>query len=283
MRGENQALVHIDEVPFIEVPTEILATTEDLEFEKEFEDGLNNVFDSLKEATVEQGKMEKTVTSEAKDLTDSMLYGFETTIQSLKISHTKAVNLLLEKQKTNTLDEHELEALRASISNLQGINQLETNELLFKYLSNLTSNESSLQNEELGNKYKLRKALDKLEHTARRIKIGKANIKSLYTLVDSLPEGSVFKIKVITYLRLFADSMNSVGKEEAYAFRHYVVFLVGLMRISIQSHTTFINMERAFCNVYKVPVGSDMFPKDYTKIKSNIAEKNKVEPVVEVS
>ena len=245
---------------------------EDKELDDLLVGGITEVFDCLKDDLVTQKEKETELANKLDLVKESALFGFEQTVEQFKTSHMKNLNTLLEEEKTRALTKEEMDSKTNSILAINGINELNENKIIESYLSTLSSDSY----DELLNHYKIKIKLDKLIHTARRLKIKTDNIKPIFDMVTKIPNKE-FKNKITLYINLFLDSLSNLPKDTLYSRRYYLVFQIGLIRLSLQSMTTFINLERFYASIFNIEFDKNSLKlKDYTNSLKEIQEQENV-------
>ena len=231
----------------------------DVELDNLISDGVTEILNTLQDDEATTQEKIKSIADSKEVLKDTALFGFEQTVESFLKSHTENLNKFL--TRTDVLTEEETINKTNSIIAINGINELKQNKLIENYLKNLDPG----VNNTLLNPHSIKVKLEKLIHICRRLKIKSDNVLEISTLINSIkvPE---FKDKIVFYTHLFLDSLLLIkDKEELYTKRYYIVFQVGLIRLSIQSMTTFMNLERMYAAFNSSTISKDLQFIDYSK------------------
>jgi hypothetical protein len=222
-------------------------------------DGIKEITDCLQDDTATTQEKIKTIADNKEVLKDTALFGFEQTVESFLKSHTENLNRFL--SRTDSLNaEEEINKVNSIIA-INGINELKQNKIIEEHLKSLNLND----NDSLLNPHSIKVKLEKLLRICRRLKIKSDNVLEISTLINSIkvPE---FKNKIVFYTHLFLDSLLLIkDKDELYSKRYYVVFQIGLIRLSIQSLTTFMNLERMYAAFNSSDISKDLQFIDFSK------------------
>ena len=161
---------------------------------------------------------------------------YEKTVAHIKDAATKEyaeINAKIEAKEV--LTEHEVNRISKAIVILNGITELETNETVLKFLVENDDNERVKK--DLKNHFFTRRAEEDFVRKMRTVKIKAANVKGNYDLIMAV-KNTEFRNKLMYYYATFLNSFKN-NSTTIDALRYFVVFQMGMFRISIQTGYTF--------------------------------------------
>ena len=232
---------HIDEVAFV--------SEEDVETAKLVEEMGNIVGDGL--AGLSSGLENLTKANDVEDayselhkMKMQLLTDFEKVIDTLRQAASKDYESIQGKILFNeVLTEDEQARLDKANLVLNNIKELEENNNIVDYVD-------SVDKKEIENPFKAKLLEAKFIHKLRTHRIKRSNIEGTYDLINNI------KIKELREKCLFFYNclLNTYVDKDLSQYKFYIIFAMGMLRLSIKTTCSFETMEVIYAAVKNLPL-----------------------------
>jgi uncharacterized membrane-anchored protein YhcB (DUF1043 family) len=212
------------------------------EFDDTLANGLSQTTDIL--SNLNSTTDLETAKNEVEKLKKQLLNEFETTINTLKEAAEKDYAEVQEKLLfSKSLNHSETEKLNKATLIINNIKELETSNNLLDYLD---SNNS----DDIKNMYKAKILENKFIHKLRTAKIKKQNIEGNYELIINIKDIALRK-KFMYFYNLI---LNTYMNQNLDNYKFYIVFIMGMLRLTIKTQYTFKSMEEIYYHLENIPI-----------------------------
>jgi len=210
-------------------------------------DTLSGGIESLANSPSQQKEDIEAAYKELHEMKMKLLQDYEQVIESMRTAANKDVEAIQVKiDAKEDLTVGDLDRVNKAKLVLANIKELEENNNILDWVD-------SVSTEEIINPFKAKYLETKFIHKLRTHRIKRSNIEGTYDLIN--------KIKIVELrekcLYFYNCLLNTYIDKDLSAYKFYIVFIMGILRLSIKTTCSFNTMEIIYSAVKNIPLKED--------------------------